>query len=319
MYNLISWYNQNRKKIWITVLTAIGVFFIIWRLMYIWNDNNQATIPQVTQQDTSSNLNSISLSSQKSAITGQNTNINKEGITVIDNFVSYCNSGNIQQAYNLLSNECKEEMFSNINSFQEIYYKPVFANGKRTTKIENWYGNIYIVDYSEDALSTGIYSTENNVRDYITICKDKENNYKLNINKYIGRTELNKTSQTSNFMIKVLRKDSYMDYEKYTFEIKNESKNEVLIANKYDDENVSYLVDKNNIKYHAVATELTETQLNFADNQTKTIQIKYYNPYSSTKNIQKLVFPKIYFKYQAYKAYQNKNNYKEYGIIYIDL
>ena len=316
MYNLISWYNQNRKRIWITILTAVGIFFIVWRLMYIWNDNRQTTIPQSTQEDISNNLNSISLSSQKSAITGQNINISKEGINTIDNFVSYCNSGNLEQAYNLLAIECKEEMFQNINRFQEIYYKPIFASGKRTTKIENWYGDIYIVDYNEDALSTGVYSTESNIRDYITIVKDSDNNLKLNINKYIGRTEINKTAQTGNLQIKVLRKDAYMDYEKYTFEMKNESNREILIADIYDDENVSYLVDKNDLKYHAAATELSKEKLTIIGQQTKNLQIKYYNPYVSTKVIKRLVFPKINLNYGAYQLYQNNNNY---GMININL
>lgn len=319
MYNLISWYNQNRRRIWITILTVVGVFFIVWRLMYIWNDNNQVTMPQVTQEDVSSNLNSVTLSSQKSAITGQTTTISKEGITVIDNFVAYCNSGNLEQAYSLLTNECKEEMFPNINRFQEIYYKPIFGNRKRTTKIENWYNNIYIVDYNEDALSTGTYSSENNIRDYITICKDTEKNYRLNINKYIGRTELNKTAQTENLQIKVIRKDAYMDYEKYTFEMKNESESNILIADIYDDENVSYLVDKNNLRYNAAATELSKAQLTVLGQQTKNLQIKYYNPYVSTKVIRRLVFPKIYMNYEAYETYQNQNNYKNYAIIQIDV
>lgn len=319
MYNFISWYNQNRKKIWITLITAFGIFFIVWRLIYMLTDNNQTTIPQTTQEDISSNLNSISLSSKKSAITGKETRISKQEITLIDSFVSYCNIGNLEEAYNLLTIECKQEMFPNINRFQEIYYKPIFGNGKRNTKIENWYGDIYIVDYNEDAISTGVYSTENNIRDYITISKDSENNIKLNINKYIGRTELNKTAQTDNLQIKVLRKDAYMDYEKYTFEMKNESGSEVLIADIYDDENVSYLVDKNNLKYHAVATELSKEKLTIQESQTKNLQIKYYTPFSSTKVIEYLSFPKIYLNYRAYEAYQNKNNYSYYGTININL
>ena len=195
MYNLISWYNQNRRKIWITILTAIGVFLIAWRLMFMWNGSRRIITPEISKEDISSNMNTVTLTSQKSAITGKNTQVDKKGITVIDNFVSFCNSGNLQSAYNLLTNECKEEMFPNISRFQEIYYNPIFLNGKRTSKIENWIGDIYIIDYEEDALSTGIYSTENTIRDYITINKDKENNYKININKYIGRTEINKTAQ----------------------------------------------------------------------------------------------------------------------------
>ena len=319
MYNLISWYNQNRKRIWIVILTAVGIFFLGWRLIFMIGDKQNTPSQNVSQEEIVSNLNSITLSSQKSAVTGRNTKISKEGITIIDNFVSYCNSGNLQQAYNLLSNECKEEMFPNINSFQEIYYKPIFLNGKRTTKIENWYGDIFIVDFNEDALSTGVYSTQNNIRDYITISKNTDNEYKLNINRYIGRKELNKTAQTGNLQIKILRKDSYMDCEKYTFEIQNNSEGKVLISNIDDDENVSYLEDKNNIKYNADYTRLTQSQLTILPHQTKVLQIKYFNPYVSTKIIKRLVFPKIYMNYDVYNVYKNKNNYTGNEMVYIDL
>lgn len=318
MHNLISWYNKNRKRIWIYIITIILIFLISRRLVFMLGKRDNIANNNVLEENISNDLDSISLSSQKSAITGQNTNISKEGITVIDNFVSYCNSGNLQQAYGLISTECKEEMFPNINRFQEIYYKPIFLNGNRTVKIENWNGDIYLVDYAEDALSSGIYSSENNIRDYITICKDSENNYKLNINKYIGRTELNKTSQVDNLQVKILRKDEYMDYEKYTFEIKNGLNNKVLIANVDDYENVSYLLDKNNIKYDAIATELSEVQLTILEKQTKTIQIRYYNPYSSTRIIKRLVFPKIFLNFDLYKTFQNKDIYRDYQNIYFD-
>ena len=319
MYNLISWYNQNRRKIWITILTAIGVFLIAWRLMFMWNGSRRIITPEISKEDISSNMNTVTLTSQKSAITGKNTQVDKKGITVIDNFVSFCNSGNLQSAYNLLTNECKEEMFPNISRFQEIYYNPIFLNGKRTSKIENWIGDIYIIDYEEDALSTGIYSTENTIRDYITINKDKENNYKININKYIGRTEINKTAQKGDLQVTVIRKDAYMDYEKYTIEFKNGSNSPILIAKLQDDDNVSYLMDKNNLKYNAAATELTEEQMNLAEEQSKTLKIKYYNPYGSLKDIKRLVFPKIYMSYQAYQAYTNKNNYNNYETISIEI
>ncbi len=319
MHNLISFYNQNRKKIWIIIITIIGVFFISKRLIFMLGNRESISNNYILQENINSDLNSIALYSQKSAITGKTTAISKEEVTVIDKFVSYCNSRDIEHAYNLITDECKQEMFQNINSFKKIYYDTIFGTSKRTVKIENWYGDIYLVDYNEDALSTGVYSSENNIRDYITICKDSENNYKLNINKYIGRKEINKVGQKGNLQIKIIRKDEYMDYEKYTFEIKNVSDNTVLIGNIDDYKNVSYLQDKNNIKYDAITTELSEVQLTVLAKQTKTIQIKYYNPYSSTKIIKRLVFPKIYLDYDFYKKIQNKNIYTNYENIYFDI
>lgn len=319
MHNLINWYNQNRKRIWITIILIVGIFFIARRLVFMLGNRDNISNKEVLQENFNKDLNSIVLSSQNSAITGKATPISKEGVTLIDKFVSYCNIGDLQQAYSLLTNECKQEMFPNINSFRNIYYNTIFGKCKRTVKIENWYGDIYLVDYNEDALSSGVYSSDNNIRDYITIFKDSDNNYKLNINKYIGRKIINKVEQKGNLQITVIRKDEYMDFEKYTFEIKNGSNNKVLLANVDDYENVSYLLDKNNIKYDAIATELSEAQLTVLAKQTKNIQIKYYNSFSSTKIIKGLAFPKICLDYDFYKTFQNKSIYRDYENIYFDL
>ena len=233
--------------------------------------------------------------------------------------MTFCKSAKIQEAYNLLSNECKEEMYSNINIFAETYYNPIFKERKRNVNIENWYGDIYKIDYTEDYLSTGRYDDSNTIRDYITVVVDSENKYKLNINKYIGRTEYNKTGKTGDFQVKIIRKDSYMEYEKYLFEVKNMYDHKVLIGRIEDEENVSYLVDKNKIKYKAVVSELSEADLLLYEKQIKTIQIKYYNQFSSTRSIRELVFPNIYLNYQYYEDLYDKNNYSEFGNIKINI
>ena len=312
MYKLISWYNQNRRKFWRIVVTIFIVILIAWRLMYTTtNRNTGREISQSPKVDTS-NLNSITLESDKSAITGKRTTIDQSGIEVIDKFVSFCNSGNIQEAYNILSNECKEQMYSEIKSFQEAYFNPIFGNGKRNASIENWNGNIYKVDFHEDALSTGRYNVENTLQDYITIVNDKEGNKKLNINGYIGRTTYDKTKNSNDLEIKLLKKDTYMDYETYSFEIRNNSSYTVLLGNIQDEENVSYLVDKNNLKYNAYVHELSESQMEILEKQVKNITIKYFSEYSSVKRIESLVFPKINLNYELYKYLENKNNYSNY-------
>lgn len=318
MYKLISWYNQNRKKIWITLLTGFGLFFIAWRLIFMFDFNNDSDNIDYAQEPIE-NLNSITISSGKSAISGEKVELDKDGITTIDTFISYCNTGNLQEAYRLITDECKEEMFPNINRFQEIYYKKIFNNGRRNIKIQNWNGNIYAVDFSEDALSSGTYSTENNIRDYITIVTNSEKKIFLNINGYLGRKTYNKTAETGNLKIVLKRKDSYMNFEKYTFEFTNSSGNEILLGKIEEDDNISYLVDSNNLKYSSAINELTENQLTISGLQTKTLQIKYFNPYVTTKRIEGLVFSKIYLNYNAYKAYQNKSIYTDYGNVYIDL
>ena len=319
MYRLISWYNQNTRRFWVIVITSIFAFIIIRLLMnFSVNRNKNRKIEQITQVNTD-NLNSITLESDRSAVTGNRTTIDQSGIEAIDKFVSFCNSGNIQEAYNLLSNECKEQMYSEIKSFQEAYFNPIFGNGKRNASIENWNGNIYKVDFHEDALSTGRYNVENTLQDYITIVNDKDGNKKLNINGYIGRTTYDKTKNSNDLEIKLLRKDTYMDYETYTFEIKNNSNYTTLLGDIQDDENVSYLVDKNDLKYNAYVHELSYPQMEILGKQVKNITIKYFSEYSSKKILKSLVFPKIYLNYELYKNFENKNNYTNYANITFNL
>ena len=229
MYNLIRWYNQNRRKFWGIVVATFAIILLVWRLMYITTNRslNQDAYTSQSQQVDTSNLNSITLTNDKSAITGKKASIDQNGIEIIDKFVSFCNSGSIQEAYNLLSNECKEQLYNELNDFQQAYYTPIFGNGRRNVNIENWNGDIFKVDYNEDALATGRYSVENSIQDYITIVNDEEENKKLNINGYIGRTIYDKNVTEQSLEVKLLRKDAYMDYEIYTFDVKNNSGDDI--------------------------------------------------------------------------------------------
>ena len=210
-------------------------------------------------------------------------------------------------------------MYPKIKVFQEAYFNQVFGRGKRNITVENWTGDIYLVTLNEDFLSTGRYSNENSLRDYVTVIKDKEGTLKLNINSYIGRTIYEKTSSAKNLEIKLLKKDTYMDYETYTFEIKNNANYNAMLGNIQDEENVSYLVDKNNLKYNAYVHELSNTQMEVLGTQTKRITIKYFSEYSSTKQLKSLVFPKVYLNYELYNNFENKNNYTDYANIAFEL
>ena len=304
MGKLLRLYNQNRRAFWLGIITIGFIALIIWRLVFlVFSNELQKDEYKDDIQISNDEYNSIYLESTKSAITGRTTTIDQESVSTIDQFFSYCNSKNIQEAYNLVSDECKEVMFTDINLFNTAYCAPLFNNGKRSIKIENWYGNIFRVEINEDSLSTGRVSNNNTNVDYITTVKGTDGNIKLNINSYIGRTNLNKSVSSNGIDITIVKKDEYMDYETYTFEVKNNTENSIILGNIQDDENVSYLIDKNNLKFNAYVYELAQPQLEVFGNQNKQVTIKYFNEHGSTKVIKSLVFPRIYLNYEEYKKY----------------
>ena len=304
---ITEWYINNKSKIFIAVVVAIAIIFIsiIVNLLNTLYTNN----PQTNTQNNIGNLNEekntsignfteIYVEEDKAVVTGENIgNSQINIIETIENFVQLCNEGKVEDAYNLLSDECKTEVYPSLDSFRNNYYSSIFNGQKKYITVENWVNSIYKVTFENDALSTGIYTQEGTIQDYITVMQTQNNELKLNINNYIGRNEINVTNNnTSNISITVLRSDTYMDYQTYTYKVTNNTNKTILLDDKNNTDNM-YIEDENGNEYTAYIHELSEAQLTVTPGESKEITIKYYNRYGSTKNISRVVFNKIILNY----------------------
>lgn len=290
MYKLIRFYNQNRKQIW----KIIGVIFMIILVLQLLNystkqkakNQNNSTI-----NNNNNNLlsyNNIDVSTNKSVLSGNEISQQQQSsIKIIDEFFAYCNEQKIQEAYDLLTEECKEEMYSSIEIFDEMYYQKVLNGKKKNISVENWTGNIYKVTINDNFIATGEYSEKNKMQDYITI---KDN--KLNINSYVGRVILDREKQKEDITVKLIRQDTYMNYIAYTFEITNHSQKAILLDS-LDNMDTMYIKDTNGTKYTAYSHELSQDNLLVDEGNQKQITIKYYSKFSSTKRIRNIVFSRF--------------------------
>ena len=301
MYKLIRFYNKNRKKIIKTILIIVFIIGIIQLLDYFAEVKNEQSISSTNViENNIKNENSEELISDKSLITGQKISSTKleRDTEIINEFVEKCNNQDFTGAYNLLTEECKEVMFPTLQDFYDIYYISTFNNEKRLHTIENWNGNIYQVRFSEDLLTTGKLDGNETKQDYITIVKQDEE-IRLNINSYIGRENSNEVTEQKNIEVTVTSIDKYMDYEIYNLSIKNNSKNTILLDTSDDTKSV-YLLDKNNMKYYFYNSEIVESELIIESEFTNKLQIKFNNPYISTRKINSLVFSKLVLNYEEY-------------------
>lgn len=124
MNSIKIWYNKHRKKMW-TIIGILVIMFLVVQLIRIvyglYRDYERSTYTNSTitmSEEINNSLNSISLETGESVVTGQAlSNAQQGGIEAIDSFVEYCNSGNIEEAYNMLSDECKDEMYPRTRRF----------------------------------------------------------------------------------------------------------------------------------------------------------------------------------------------------------
>ena len=145
---LIRFYNQNRHMIWIIVLSVIAVISLI----YIVNNyieksssytNNTA---EVYNKKTDRNYSVITEEKVGTKIS-----------SIIDVFINNCNSGHVQEAYSILSDECKNILYPTEEDFTKNYYNKIF-NSKKLYAKQAWItsGNLYTyrINFTEDILAT---------------------------------------------------------------------------------------------------------------------------------------------------------------------
>ncbi len=302
MLRLKRFYNQNRKGIWLMALIIAFLFIILQLSNMIAHNQNSKRLANNNAPIFSSvpkKENNITVESTKSAVSGEEVSSSRlnEQTDAIKKFINYCKQQKIEEAYQMLTEECKEEMFHTLDDFYNLYYIKMFSKTDIESSIENWHGNTYKIKMYENMLTTGKANTKDVLQDYITLVK-KDNDYQLNINSYIGREETKKSKEEEDYTITVVQKNVYMDYEKYTIEVENHSQQDILLDTMRN-ENTMYLEDNFEGKYGAYNHELSMADLTVTQGNKKQITVKYYSAYNSDKKIQKLVFSDAILNYNS--------------------
>ncbi len=224
MNRLIRIWNQNRGKI-IIIALAVAFFFIIIKAL-------NANAIRASQEKKNNNQNIVEEDMPtQSIITGEKVNIEKTktNVSLIQDFVEKCNSNDIDNAYNLLSEGCKNTLFPTKERFIKDYYNIIFTES-RTTKIENYKNstktNTYKVTFYGDVLGAGSVSSKDYYQDYITIEKESG---KLSINSLIIVNEINKKVEQNGILVTVAKQKLYVDYEIYEIKVQNNTNKDICL------------------------------------------------------------------------------------------
>ena len=282
MYKLIRFYNQNRRKIIKIILIIVFIIAIIQLLNYFSKRDNRSE-KSINNENINNVIYGKEVISDKSAVTGDGVSEKqlKNDSEIINKFLNYCNEGNLNEAYNILTDECKDEMYPTIDDFKKIYYDNTFGGKKKSYTIENWMEDTYQVNITEDSLATGRLDKNETKQDYITVL-EKDKTYKININNYIGRKSVNKVTETKNIKFTIQSIDTYMDYQTYNIQVENNTDNTVLLDTGDSTKSV-YLLDSKKMKYYFYNNEIIKEKFKIQGKYKNTIKIKFNNSYSSSR------------------------------------
>ena len=299
MQKLISLWNKNRWKIIITVLIIIFVIILIYTINSILSRTQEKNYTNTNQ------IEDISIPSE-SVISGGSVSeqVTEENIEVIKKFVDYCNNGEYQNAYNLLTDDCKSELFQNKQIFINNYCNTVFSTDK-IYSLELWYysGDTYTyrITYRENnLLETGILNSDSNVEDYITVVK-LDTGDKLNISNFIQKAEINKESEVEGIKINIKERIRYRTYERYLVQIENNTSNVILLSEGTNDNDIC-LVDTNEYEYDCMLNEISLSDLEMQPYSKKTIYISFNKLYNSYRIVESIRFKNIIANKEEYQV-----------------
>lgn len=315
---------SNRYLILAIMAAIIFLFLLINTLNNNAKENNKKQEEQSKAQKNITQYQEI-YTPEKTTISGSNVKPQKQedNKKVIDNFINYCNQKQIEQAYNLLSDACKEKVFfSNIGNFRDNYVNKIF-NTKKTYSMQSWINRdtytTYKVKIMDDMISTGkITSKQDEIEDYYTVVMQTGGEYKLNINSYIVKKEINKEKEFQGIRLTVISKDTYKDYETYSIKVENLSQSSILLDSQEHTDSM-YVFASNESKYSAYSYEIDRSRLIVEPGRYRTITIKFNKIYSNEATTKSIVFSDIIKNYEDYKALQNKKEYKDRWTISIDV
>ena len=307
--NFIRKYKEKIKQV---LKILIGVGFFVVAVAFVFSNMKQ---PESAPIDTNV------YKPSETVISGSNVEETdfKEENNLVQEFVEYCNNGNIEEAYNLLTNECKEKIYPTLSSFKNGYYNVIFGGEEKEYNLQSWVNNgnyhTYRIRFLEDFITTGNYDDSVKYEDYITIVTNGDKK-ELNINSYIKTESIEKQAKIEEIEVISISKDIYMDYEIYLVNIKNISDNDILLDSLENNANIK-LLGSNGAEYKLEKTNIKSVNLKLISNEKKNIKLKFIKQYGSEVSDAGILFKRVILDYQKYLDSKNDyNNYKEIEILF---
>lgn len=315
---------SNRYLI-LAIMAAIIFLFLLINTLNNMTKKNEDNLITPEQSIVSNNTSKQEIyTPEKTTISGSNVKPQKQedNKIIIQNFINYCNQKQIEQAYNLLTDDCKKEVFfSNIANFSNNYVNKIF-NSKKTYSMQSWVNRdtytTYKVKIVDDMISSGkITSKDNEIEDYYTVVQTG-GEYKLNINNYIVKKEINKEKEFQGIKITVISRDTYKDYESYDVKVENLNETSILLDSQERTDSM-YILASNDSKYKAYSYEIDKSRLIIEPGRSRAITIKFNKRYSNEAVTRNIVLSDIIKNYDEYKQMQNKKEYTNRWAISIDV
>jgi hypothetical protein len=210
---------------------------------------------------------------------------------LVDKYFNYCNNGEYENAYNLITKECRDKLYPTLDKFKS-YVDFVFQGKKKIYNIQNYsiYENkyIYSIRILDDILANGTTDGYSYYEEKLVLIEEN-GEFKLSIGEYIGDESLNKQVEDENMIVEITNKSVDYETETYTIKITNKTDKYIVIAD--NTQNDEILLELEGQTRHPTNTEFVYF---FArPNSTAKLDVTFNKYYDNGLKSNKILFNAI--------------------------
>ena len=152
---------------------------------------------------------------------------------IIKKFIEACNNKEYKKAYELLSEECRKDVYPNIEDF--VYYVDDVFYTKKIYNIQNFSNKngyyIYTVTILDDIMASGLTGMEElEYYEETFVIKEENNNLKLAIRGYIGNDKVNAMYEDEYMKLTIEKVKTTYEQMTYYVKIRNKTDNIIVIS-----------------------------------------------------------------------------------------
>lgn len=230
------WFRKYSKLILVLFLG----WFTIFILNYYMGHKTVKAEPETTYEKHTSVID------QTSSTPASTQNIIEDKIK---EYVGYCNEGNFQKAFNMLSEDCKKYEYENnvVNFMQHVYVKMptpkhYAIQNYSNTKYDDKNLYIYEIKYTDDLLATGLTNTTYAYTSEKIVFYYENDELQMNAGDYMYHTDIKRISENEYLKIDVIDKIVNYSSEKYEVKFTNRSNYKVIIADGVEQDEISLVL-----------------------------------------------------------------------------
>ncbi len=286
-----DFWRKNKPKI----IIALLIWLVIIVINYILKNFKQEELPKTTYEPHIAIMDNSEVPEK----------LQDPIENLIDKYINYCNNKEYENAYNMISSNCRNALYPDIESFKK-YIDSIFDEKKlyyiqNYSNVENTY--VYNVCIFEDILATGLTGSELEYYEEKFVVKNNNGNLELAIREYVGEEVLQNVYEDDYLKISIENMVQKYETQNYKVKITNRCEYPIVLADGTESHEILLGLKNENRNLK----NLPHSGVVIYAGQSKTFEFEFTKFYDEKEEVNSIIFNAV----RVLKSYSGRKELRQ--------